>query len=87
MLQCSVNLVAGSYLKSSACGSGLRVLLGLAHSELASLTAFSSFASGLVNTERIVSEHKKLLSLIYAHYCAIEIELRNGAAIRLSIFE
>ena len=34
-------------LKSSASGSGLRVLLGLAHSELSSLAAFSSFASGL----------------------------------------
>ena len=45
-------VVLGSYLESSTGGSGLRVLLGLAHSELASLAAFSSFASGLYETLR-----------------------------------
>ena len=63
-----------TYLEPSAGGSRLRVLLGLANSELTSLAAFASFASGLRKVKKMVKS------------CTIEFQLRNdGGPSPLSI--
>jgi len=42
-------------LESGTSGSRLRVLLGLANTELASLSAFASFATGLSKMKGVIS--------------------------------